>query len=681
MSVKREIRYARAALTRNCGELEKAINDNDLDKIRNLRGTLTAKHQRLEDLNKQLKNELESETDDSIVDSEYEKFEEYRDNYDLLFMKASTILDSTATSVVTPVVASCTSKLPKLVLPTFGGNVLEYNDFIKSFEISVDSTGLPDIQKFNYLKSLLKGDAANLIAGLELSDCNYDVAKTLLKNRYGSERRLKRSHIRSLLSIDCCHAKDATAYRSFVDSANKHIRGLESLGMKSEDYKDFLCEILIDHVPNRIKMEWAELSDDKMNLINLLKLIENEAKKFELVRNSTQYFDKSKSSMYNNSVTLYNSKINCLICNSNDHCVSDCPKFVEANVPQRYDMVKQYALCYNCLDKHRASNCMSKTRCKNCSRAHHDLLHYEKTLPNTSSNSVMVSENDKHLLPVCTIPFLSHDKVENYSALLDSGSQRSFVNANVLKNLKFRIVETSELLIKGFGGSRKEVCDTVELIVKLDDIEVQINVIATNIFNDINVGDQSSCSNLLPKHNLKSVEIISPISLVIGADYYYKFVTGSSIKLSDRAYGLETIFGWTVHGFLDSESLNCFDKNLSKIDCIDNGSTVQLDFDANLPEIDIEKRWNNKLAGVFPVEDIVESEPLILKEFESSIYRNIDGQYAERLSFKSNAILNCSYKIELKPPSLSTVCKGLKQDDLKEYELILKDYIKLDNVK
>ena len=64
------------------------------------------------------------------------------------------------------------------------------------------------MQKFNYLKSLLKGEAAQLIKGLELSSDSYKKAIEMLKNRYGSERRQRRAHIRAILESKILNDKD-----------------------------------------------------------------------------------------------------------------------------------------------------------------------------------------------------------------------------------------------------------------------------------------------------------------------------------------------------------------------------------------------------------------------------------------------------------------------------------------
>ena len=67
------------------------------------------------------------------------------------------------------------SRLPKLHLPTFDGNPLQWQTFWDSFCATVDTNPcLTGIQKFNYLRSQLQGDALRVISGLPLSDVNYN---------------------------------------------------------------------------------------------------------------------------------------------------------------------------------------------------------------------------------------------------------------------------------------------------------------------------------------------------------------------------------------------------------------------------------------------------------------------------------------------------------------------------
>ncbi|XP_065895078.1 uncharacterized protein [Dysidea avara] len=72
-------------------------------------------------------------------------------------------------------------KLPKLVLRPFNGDVTNWTTFWESFDSSVHSNrDLSDIDKFNYLNSLLTGTAREAVAGLSLTSANYGEAVAIL---------------------------------------------------------------------------------------------------------------------------------------------------------------------------------------------------------------------------------------------------------------------------------------------------------------------------------------------------------------------------------------------------------------------------------------------------------------------------------------------------------------------
>ena len=66
-------------------------------------------------------------------------------------------------------------KLPKLGLPQFAGNPLDWQGFWDQFRVSIqDKSSVNDIDKFNYLKGCLKGKDQATISGLTLSSENYN---------------------------------------------------------------------------------------------------------------------------------------------------------------------------------------------------------------------------------------------------------------------------------------------------------------------------------------------------------------------------------------------------------------------------------------------------------------------------------------------------------------------------
>ena len=74
-------------------------------------------------------------------------------------------------------------KLPKLSLPHFSGNITKWDTFWDSYESAIHKNDdLTDIDKFNYLRSLLERTAHEAIAGLTLSSGNYQEAIDILQN-------------------------------------------------------------------------------------------------------------------------------------------------------------------------------------------------------------------------------------------------------------------------------------------------------------------------------------------------------------------------------------------------------------------------------------------------------------------------------------------------------------------
>ena len=76
-----------------------------------------------------------------------------------------------------------TAKLPKITLPLFSGDPLQYNNFWDSFKHSVhDRSYLSGATKFNYLIGQLRGEAARLLSGFSRCDEDYKEAVELFQS-------------------------------------------------------------------------------------------------------------------------------------------------------------------------------------------------------------------------------------------------------------------------------------------------------------------------------------------------------------------------------------------------------------------------------------------------------------------------------------------------------------------
>ena len=146
-----------------------------------------------------------------------------------------------------------TSHLPKLSLPTFSGDPLTWQASWDSFFAAIHSNpSLSGIQKFNYLKAQLQGDAARAIEGLPLSELNYRHSISLLQDRFGQAHKLIDAHMKSLMSM-ASPTNSLASLRMFYDSIESHIRGLSSLGKAEHSYGDLLVPIIMGKLTPEVR--------------------------------------------------------------------------------------------------------------------------------------------------------------------------------------------------------------------------------------------------------------------------------------------------------------------------------------------------------------------------------------------------------------------------------------------
>ena len=146
-----------------------------------------------------------------------------------------------------------TVKLPKIELPKFSGNKLRWREFWEMFENGIHSKpGLPAIDKFNYLKSNLGGEALRIVTGLRLSGENYEIAIKQLKDRYGDTQHIIETHYSKLTNMPSVTIKTQDL-RFFMDQFELHLNSLSALGENIENSQ--MMALL------RSKLPYAVLAD------------------------------------------------------------------------------------------------------------------------------------------------------------------------------------------------------------------------------------------------------------------------------------------------------------------------------------------------------------------------------------------------------------------------------------
>ena len=126
----------------------------------------------------------------------------------------------------------------------------------------MDNNGaISNIEKMNYLKSFLKGDAERAINGFSLSNDNYVAAVQLLKERFGQKQTLINAYMEALWKIPNANG-EVKKLRTFYDTMESYIRGLEALDVPSESYGCLLLPMLLRKIPEEVRRELIRASGD-----------------------------------------------------------------------------------------------------------------------------------------------------------------------------------------------------------------------------------------------------------------------------------------------------------------------------------------------------------------------------------------------------------------------------------
>ena len=166
-------------------------------------------------------------------------------------------------------------KLPKLELPKFSGKVTEWSSFWDLYNTAIHSNdSMSKVNKFNYLFSLLEGNAARSVKGLTLTSANYDAAIEILQERFGKTQQIIAAHMDQILQIPTCSDGRTGQLRFVFDKISVHVRGLASLGIAADQYGSLLIPVIMTKLPSNIRLQVARrATNDVWKIDDLLKIL------------------------------------------------------------------------------------------------------------------------------------------------------------------------------------------------------------------------------------------------------------------------------------------------------------------------------------------------------------------------------------------------------------------------
>ncbi|XP_070169703.1 uncharacterized protein [Polyergus mexicanus] len=290
-------------------------------------------------------------------------------------------------------------KLPEASLPNFDGRYENWLSFKNTFLAMIDTqTDLSEVEKLQYLKSALKGEAANKIKILSVEGSNYLKAWELLKRSYEVKRILISRHLSLLLNLPVLERETTDGLSKLADDAQQHVASLAALGVNVGS--EILVNVLESKLPRNTAEKWEETLDrDEFPKIDDLYefLYRTAVRVSKRVRETSKRDDDKfvppfKKGRMSNKAFIVDVTNNCTACKNKQHPLFKCTKFKQLTVPKRIEFVRNAMLCYNCLRSHRGKAC-NYTNCTICQRRHNTLLHLDKnTAVSATTNATETQE-------------------------------------------------------------------------------------------------------------------------------------------------------------------------------------------------------------------------------------------------------------------------------------------------
>ena len=159
-----------------------------------------------------------------------------------------------------------------------------------------------------------------------------------------------------------------------------HVRGLETLGVTSEQYGSLSIPVIMTKFPSDIHLRIArETRREAWRITPLLTILRQEVEAREVsegsiinvMRNPVQP-SRPPSNPTASSLVANSYSVHCVYCNV-PHFSASCDKVLE--VKDRKDILIKKGRCFNCLKaNHKTRECTSTKTCRICHRKHHQSI-------------------------------------------------------------------------------------------------------------------------------------------------------------------------------------------------------------------------------------------------------------------------------------------------------------------
>ena len=352
---------------------------------------------------------------------------------------------------------------------------------------------------------------------------------------------------------------------SFIDTIEKASLELKYLGREAEIKNSTIISIIEEKLPDDLRRKWIERIYDKDSKIDksdkfpgFLKFLLERKMVIEYGLNVTKKCREEFRGSIKMSVSRKDESekpaTKCLLHPNGAHKTEDCRLFLDKNVPERAEIIKENRACFNCLTiGHTSRTCRSKKTCSksDCGRNHHVLLHDDNFQANGcqkasfSAKCGLSSSSEKSLLQIMPIKIMSPSNNQRVLALWDSGSTVSLVLNSLARKLKLRGKPVS-IVLETLGNICKRQTNLFSLAIK--DMNNKLVTLEAYGVDEISKDLYSTApqKELFPEEFKVEEQKAAPIGLLLGLNVVQHHP--APIKRKENFVLFENSFGKCVSG-------------------------------------------------------------------------------------------------------------------------------------
>ncbi|XP_075157839.1 uncharacterized protein LOC142231104 [Haematobia irritans] len=683
--------------------------------------------------------DTDSEEGNSLQDSVNARFHSSYDTYVRVVSKISSDIHNRS-EVPRTTVQNSNFHLPACDTESFRGDYQSWPSFRDMFSaIYVNNSSLSKVQKLFHLRKKTEGEAHDIVKKCPLTNSGFDIAWANLRDRFENKRMLVHSQLRQLFNLTPINTESSEEIKCIQRDINSCISSLKMYDIDVSSWDAIFVYICSTKLPRVTLSLWEQSILNKKDLSSWNDLdcfLSSRYQTLETIseingpsktEKSPSYSRKVISSMSkkvnSNHTKISSSSSNplCNLCSNESHTIRKCPKFLNMNVEDKVSYIRRQNLCLNCFAKaHGVKDCKSPHNCFSCGKRHNTLLHrdfnssqavrsipnpgcqvqvpnphpIQSTVPPTATNYVNTepislqpstsgriqscfASHSHHVLLGTALVQITHIGVKYFvRALIDSGSQGSFISERVFNILKlpFQSIDAEIAGLNGVTSAKARKLATFSICPRFtSDFEVDVRALVVPRLS----GDLPSTSiNRSVLTNFPDIQLADPkfyesdrIDLLIGADLFNSIMLENVHRnICGSLIAQETVFGWIVTGPVQSHP---------KISSF--STVVSFCTETNL-EKQLKRFWEVEEVPQKP--HISDSDSFCEKLYSDTTTRDVNGRYIVSLPFKpsfteSSLSIGPSRSIA-KAQFLRNESRLLRNMDQKEqYDSVVHEYIDL----